>query len=237
MKGSSQFHFKQFSVEQRRSTHKVGTDGVLLGAWVGTGGAKRILEIGTGSGVIALMLAQRTVDDVRIDAVEIGKDDAEQARENVAASLWKHRIMVHHTAIQRFEGSKPYDLIVTNPPFFSNSLLPPDTRRRLARHTDELSFDELLSATATHLATGGRLALILPVDEAERFKKLASNYRLSCVRECAFRTRPGRAIERLLMEFSPSNGMAEREELMLYDEQGHWTTDYRRLTGDFYLKF
>ena len=114
-KSGSHFHFKQFSVRHDRSTMKVGTDGVLLGAWVNVDDSKRILDIGTGSGVIALMLAQRTTSDVLIDAVEVESDDAAQAKENVLQSPWPRRIDVHHTPIQNFHSDECYDLIVSQP--------------------------------------------------------------------------------------------------------------------------
>src|SRR5690349_15209367 len=115
-RSGTHFHFKQFSVRHDNATMKVGTDGVLLGAWADPGEAKYILDIGTGSGIIALMLAQRTNEDVIIDAVEVEATDAAQAAENISNSPWPAKVLVHHTAIQNFNSERKYDLIVSNPP-------------------------------------------------------------------------------------------------------------------------
>lgn len=235
MKGSSQFQFKQFSVEQARSTHKVGTDGVLLGAWVRVDPARRILDIGAGTGVVSLMLAQRTAGHVTIDAVEIEKEDVGQATKNVAASPWKDRITVCHGAIQDFQSAAKYDLIVTNPPFFQNSLLPPDSKRSAARHSHQLPHEELLAVSARLLSADGRVALILPYHEGLRFRSLAAAVSLHCVRHCEFRSRRNKAIKRLLMEFSRHESETAMEELVLYSHDDKWSPDYRRLTGEFYL--
>jgi tRNA1Val (adenine37-N6)-methyltransferase len=146
MRRKGLFQFKQFSVAHDRSTHKIGTDGVLLGAWADVSNVQYILDVGTGTGVIALMMAQRTAGSVLIDAVEIEKEDSEQALQNVLQSPWASRIGVHHTAIQNFSPSRQYDLVISNPPYFVNSWKPPEKKRSQARHTHELSFDELLTA-------------------------------------------------------------------------------------------
>jgi tRNA1Val (adenine37-N6)-methyltransferase len=124
------FRFKQFAVTDDRATMKVGTDAVLLGAWCPVGNANRILDIGTGSGVIALMLAQRSVAGAHIDAVELNTDDAQQAQANVQGSAWPSKVRVIHSAIQDHRPDAAYGLVVTNPPYFSNSLLPPEIRPR-----------------------------------------------------------------------------------------------------------
>jgi tRNA1Val (adenine37-N6)-methyltransferase len=135
------FHFKKFSVSHAQSTMKVGTDTVLLGAWTKVDHATNILEIGTGNGTIALMLAQRTSDNVCIDAVEIEPTDAAQAQENFLQSPWPAKIRTHPISIQQFENGIKYDIIVSNPPYFINSQRPPDEKRGQARHTISLSQD------------------------------------------------------------------------------------------------
>src|SRR6187551_2766436 len=144
---------------------KVGTDAVLLGAWTNVNDVNRILDIGAGSGVIALMLAQRSGNLVHIDAVEIEKEDAMQARENIQRSPWPECISVHEIPIQKFSPEIKYDLIVSNPPYFNNSFQPPDKKRLHTRHTISLDFTELLSSVARLLQPGGRFNVILPFTE------------------------------------------------------------------------
>lgn len=236
MKGKSHFHFKQFSVAHDRCVHKVGTDAVLLGAWVNVGGARRILDAGTGSGVIALMLAQRTANDVAIDAVEIDSTDAAQATENVNASPWPEKISVHHQPIQEFQPGASYDLVVSNPPYFVNSHLPEEQRRARARHTEHLTFDLLLTTATSLMKKTSRLAVVLPPVEGEQFSTLAAAKGLYVVRRCAFRSRAHKAVERLLIEFAFQQQETVEESLTLYAEGDTWSDDYRALTADFYLR-
>jgi tRNA1Val (adenine37-N6)-methyltransferase len=226
------FRFKQFSVRDDRSTMKVGTDAVLLGAWVNVGGAKTILDIGTGCGVIALMLAQRS--KALVEAVEPDKDSAQQAEENFQASPWQ--ISLYNVPIQDFDHEK-YDLIVSNPPFFSRSLVPPATTRKIARHTETLSFEDLLASVRRLLKSHGRFALVLPVVEGNEFLKCALDYGLSCIRSTAFYSRPGKPQERWLMEFAFGGNHQENQSdsLVLYENGDQWTEAYRHLTADFYL--
>lgn len=236
MKSGTEFRFKQFTVAHDRSTHKVGTDGVLLGAWVNVAGVRRILDIGTGTGLIALMLAQRTQPGVTIDAVEIGAEDAAQARANVKASPWPDRVHVHHTGIQKYQTEKKYDLLVSNPPFFTGSLLPPEEKRRRARHTHELPFDELLEASIRLMADPARLAVVLPYAEGLAFTDAARARQLHLTRVCEFRSRTDKPVERLLMEFGKNTEKVTKEELILYSAGDTWSDRYRALTRAFYLK-
>jgi len=135
---------------------KVGTDAVLLGAWVNLANVKNILEVGTGSGIISLMLAQRTTPSVKIDAIEIEEEDAQQARENILRSPWPDKIAVHHRALQNFKSNATYDLIISNPPYFINSHLPPSAKRSVARHANTLTYPELISNVKKMLALRGR---------------------------------------------------------------------------------
>ena len=235
--GAKPFYFKQFTVLQDNATHKVGTDGVLLGAWVQIlNGDKHILDIGSGTGLIALMLAQRTASDVRITAIEIDAADAHQASQNVESSPWREKISVHHRSLQNFLPQDKYDLIVSNPPYFLNSWLPPDTKRRQARHTAHLPFPELLEHTARLLSEHGRFAVILPNTEGLQFVHLARGHRLFPVRRTAFRSRANKPVERLLMEFAYDGEPASEGELVLYDQGQTWSEAYWELTKDFYLK-
>lgn len=235
-KRGTHFQFKQFTVHHDRCTMKVGTDGVLLGAWANIENAQSILDIGTGSAVIALMLAQRSSPETHIDAVEVEKQDAMQAEENVAASPWPKKIHIHHASIQQFAPEKKYDAIISNPPYFINSQQPPDARRLQARHTISLSFQDLLLAVKRLLHAHGTFSIILPYTEGLHFIELAHSYSLYCSRQWSFKTREEKPVERWLLEFSYTVSLAEKGEIILYDTTNEWSPSYRELTRDFYLK-
>lgn len=230
------FHFKKFSVRHDRSGMKVGTDGVLLGAWADVTTATQILDIGTGTGVIALMLAQRASESVTIDAVEIDDQAYADAQENIAASPWHDRIHIHHTAIQKFTTPAQFDLIVTNPPYFQKSYKPPAAQRETARHTEQLTFDDVLSVTERALTPAGKLNVILPYTEGLQFIDLAHHKGLHCTRKWVFRTRANKPVERYLLEFGWTKTDVEEGEILLYSEGENWSPGYKALTRDFYLK-
>lgn len=238
------FRFKRFTIRQQRTAMKVGTDGVLLGAWVGVRPTdRRILDIGTGTGLIAVMLAQRC-PQAEITGIDI--DDLSDARENGAASPWGDRLHFVGQAIQEFRPAERYDLIVSNPPFYVDSLTCPDPGRTTARHTVSLSYEELLDAVVRLLSPGGRFAVVLPTPEAERFRRLALQH-LLLRRLTWVRTTPRRAPRRVLMEFSPAGDTAaacDTDTDLRIDEltigtgaHEDYTPEYRALTRDFYLKF
>ena len=235
--GSKSFQFKQFSVVQNHSAHKVGTDGVLLGCWVRIGATDRqILDIGTGSGLIALMAAQRSSGGTIIDAVEIESLDAQQAAENVIRSPWPEKIRIHHAPVQQFFPEKLYDLIVTNPPYFENSLLSPEKKRSRARHTLQLTFEELLGAVSRLLSTRGRLAIILPNAGGLRFIDLARAWGLIPIRQASFRARIHKPVERLLLEFAYEGDQQPETHITLYAEGETWSEEYQALTREFYIR-
>ncbi len=215
---------------------KVGTDAVFLGAWVSINTANRILDIGSGSGVIALMLAQRSTDNIHIDAVEIEHQDAMQANENILNSQWSNRIMVHEMSIQDFSPETKYDLIVSNPPFFNNSFQPPDKKRLHARHTITLDFRELIKSVVRLLKPNGTFNVILPFNEGLEFIELAKQHLLFCSRQWSFRSREGKPIERWLLEFRLQTTEKEEGEIIHYRETEEWSDTYKKLTQDFYLK-
>lgn len=234
MKSGTHFHFKQFSVRHDRCTMKVGTDAVLLGAWVNVIDAENVLDIGTGSGVIALILAQRTSDSSKIYSVEIEKDAAEQAVENIQSSPWPSKVSVQQVAIQDYFPDVRFDLIVSNPPYFNKSLKPPDNARHQVRHTASLSYDELLSAVVRLLSSRGKFNLILPYQEAINFTELAVGHKLICTRRHHFQTRTEKAVERTLLEFSKISEPIDEGEILLYDKGVEWSPGYRSLVTDFY---
>lgn len=217
---------------------KVGTDGVLLGAWVQVdSGTKRVLDIGTGTGLIALMLAQRA-GGAHVTGVDI--EDVSQACENADASPWGSRVEVVQMSVQEFCADKQFDLIVSNPPFFVDSLTCPDAGRTLARHAVSLPFGELRDAVVRLLSPSGSFSLILPTSESERFIAVCDG-KLRLSRRTDVRTTPGAAPKRALLTFVHEDGRqipALCGELTVgTGEHECYTPEYRALTRDFYLKF
>ena len=229
------FRFKQFSVEQDDVAMKVGTDGVLLGAWAECEGARRILDIGTGTGVIALQMAQRN-PMAQVQAVEIDETAARRARANFDNSPWAERLEVAQTPVQEFSPAEKFDLIISNPPYFIDSLLPPDAKRSTARHTHDLTFEELDKAVGRLLAENGKFALILPVTEFERYLSLTQ---LHLVRRCDVSSIDGGAVKRILGEFAKQKPTEVAHETLAIEveNRGEFSAEYRALTKDFYLKF
>lgn len=231
------FTFKQFVIKQDKTPMKVGTDGVLLGAWVKCEGKKCILDIGTGTALIALMMAQRN-HLAHIDAVEIDEDSASQAKENVEASKWGDRVDIHNIDIVNFNNKFSYDLIVSNPPYFNDSLLPPSKKREVARHTTTLNFESLIDSVLRLMTCDGRFDLILPIKEMTDFKSLAKG-RLFPVRECRVLSRIDGDAKRVMCEFSSQNTTdCQFENIAIRESNSNeYTQEYSLLTADFYLKF
>ena len=229
------FRFKQFTVEQEDVAMKVGTDGVLLGAWADCEEAKRILDIGTGTGVIALQMAQRN-SEAQIQTVEIDEAAAKRARSNFDNSPWAERLEVEQTAVQAFNPAEKFDLIISNPPYFVDSLLPPDAKRSTARHTHDLTFEELDVAVARLLANDGKFALILPVAEFEKYLTLTQ---LHLARRCDVCPIEGGAVKRVMGEFAKQKPTEIKRENISIEKgrRGDYCDSYRALTKDFYLKF
>jgi tRNA1Val (adenine37-N6)-methyltransferase len=215
---------------------KVGTDGVLLGAWVDLPVRGRILDIGTGTGLIALMCAQRC--EAFIDAIEIDKNAAEQAIENSQLSPWQDRISIVNISLQHYalENKNEYDLIISNPPFFQNSLKPPGISRSIARHNETLSFDSLLFYSSKILNPLGKLAIIIPFGEIQLFCELAYFHGLFMIRQTLVKPHKQKNYSRCLAEFSTHRDSAcKKNELVIKDTEGY-TDAYRKLTEAFYLK-
>jgi tRNA1Val (adenine37-N6)-methyltransferase len=216
---------------------KVGTDGVLLGAWANTEDAGRILDAGTGTGLIAIMMAQRS--EALIDAVEIDEEAFIQARENAAACPWKDRIRVYHNSLQQFvkELPGPYDVIVSNPPYFRKSLKPPSAARSLARHDDRLSYESLLFCSAQALAKQGRLAVIIPAAEITRLTEIAYFHGLYPSQQVMIKPLPDKKPSRCLAEFTNDRNKPCVEAIMVIrnEKSSSYTETYKNLTKDYYL--
>ncbi|MBO5044323.1 MAG: methyltransferase [Alistipes sp.] len=232
------FTFKQFHIDHSRCAMKVGTDGTLLGAWATLPDNGRILDIGTGTGLIAIMAAQRT-SGAKITAIDIDEDCVLQAQENVAASPWPDRIEVIHSALQEFDTSEKFDVIISNPPYFIDSQLSPDAARSTARHTTTLPFNELVTGVRRLLANGGHFSLILPPTEMERFRSAARGV-MFVVRECHVWSTPTSGVRRIMAEFhaEPPTELTVVEKIIIEEKGRHeYSKEYRTLTRDFYLKF
>ena len=236
---NSYFKFKQFTVYQEHEAFGVTTDSVLLGAWAAVEGAENILDIGTGTGLLALMAAQRS--EARIVAIEPDRISFMQAGLNITASPWHGRITLLNTSIQEYRpsGNLLFDAIITNPPYFVDSLLNPSESKARARHTVNMSHADLAGAAARLLSPAGILHLVLPVNEAERFLALAAEGGLICVRRCSVRPTPALPPARVLMSFQPGGPQSCDESEMAIEKGGRhiYSDEYVSLTKDFYLKF
>lgn len=236
--GGGGFTFKQFHIDHSRCAMKVGTDGVLIGAWCRLPSSGRILDIGTGTGLIAVMAAQRA-SGCMVTGIDIDAECVAQARDNAASSPWGGRIGIEQCALQEFFPTHRFDAIVSNPPYFEESLLPPDARRTAARHTRSLTYAELVDGVVRLLDAEGCFSLILPAAESERFLSAAHGV-LFLTRRCDVRTTPGSGVRRVMMEFAVSvPKLLPHIESLSIEDGGpmRYSGEYRALTRDFYLKF
>lgn len=242
---SDSFIFKEFEVKQENCAMKVGTDAVLLGAWCSLPQQGNTLDIGTGTGIIAMMAAQRS--STFIDAIEIDREAYQQAMENCKNSKWGDRIAVWHISFQKFISSvsKKYNAILSNPPYFSNSVQAASESRTLARHTCNLNFEELADGIASLLEYNGSFATILPLKEAEDFTAIAKRYNLYVNRITYVKTTCSKPAKRILMQFGFQKTIPSKETLIIENEpdndsqprQRSYSNDYKNLTRGFYLGF
>jgi len=236
--GNPYFQFKQFTVYHDLCAMKVGIDGVLLGAWANVENAEQILDIGTGSGLIALMLAQRN-ENALIDAIDMEKSAIQQAGINIQNSAWKERIKAQHISLQDFAltAKNKYDLIVSNPPFFVNSLKTPEKERTNARHTESLTHEQLILLSKSLLAPNGKICIILPVKEGNLCKAFAEKSGLFCSKIVSVFPKPEAEAKRLLLEFSTEKQEMETSELTIETAVRHqYSAEFTELAKDFYLK-
>lgn len=233
------FAFKQFTIKQDKCAMKVSTDAVLLGAWVTPNGSKTILDIGTGTGVIALMLAQKS--NAKITAIDIDKDSTEQARANVAESIFREKVEVVHSSFQVMSNiySEKFNLIVTNPPYFVDSLKNADDTKKFARHNDLLPFEELIMGVKKMLDEKGKFCLILPKNEAVIFRDIAKQKGLYLSKLMRVKTKPSIETEkRHLMQFEfKETEFSESTLTIESDRHFDYTEEYKELTKDYYLNF
>ena len=235
----SNFQFKQFSIEQDRCAMKIGTDGVLLGAWAPiTNNPFSVLDIGAGTGVIALMLAQRSNAE-QIDALEINEDAYEQAVDNFENSPWSDRLFCYHAGLDEFieEPEDEYDLIVSNPPFYTEDYKTDNEQRDLARFADAMPFEELIEAADLLLSENGIFSTIIPFNEECRFLAIAKEYELYPFKITHVKGTPTSETKRSLLAFSRKETIDfPVDELIIETERHQYTSEYITLTRDFYLK-
>lgn len=232
------FKFKQFTVLQDRCAMKIGTDGVLLGAWTSIKQQPfSILDIGSGTGVVSLMLAQRCHAEL-IDAIEIDDDAYEQCTENFENSPWNDRLFCYHASLEEFveEIDDKYDLIVSNPPFYSDDYKSDNAQRDMARFQDALPFGHLIESASKLLSETGVFSVIIPFKEEVTFIGLAKDFGLFNNRKTRVKGNHNSEIKRSLLEFSFAENKVEIDELIIETERHQYTQDYINLTKDFYLK-
>ncbi len=230
------FTFKQFTVRHDKCAMKVGTDGVLLGAWAPVERVARVLDVGTGTGLIALQMAQRNAC-AQVTGVEVDTDAALQAQENVDASPWGNRMKVVCTDFMDFYPDIEYDLIVSNPPYFVDALKCPDEQRSLARHSEGLNYASLFRHSREILAKDGRISIIVPADVAGQAEDAAWMQGLYPAHRTHVYTKEGKKSRRVLMTFSRELRSIQEDELYICTPEGAYTEAYKELTKDFYLNF
>lgn len=239
----SSFSFKKFTIEQDQCAMKVSLDACLLGALCElkpglTNQQNKILDIGTGTGLLTLMLAQRMSVKTEFDAVELEENASNQAKTNFANSPFPNKITVHHGSIQQFHSEYPYDLIICNPPFFTNQLNADNEARNLARHNQGLSFADLTQAMAKHLAEQGIVWVLLPLSERKGFEAAAAQNGLFLERDWHIQSSPNKPVKTTIFTLtkSPQIKPVLPSKIRVYDENNQYTDHFSRLLADYYLK-
>jgi tRNA1Val (adenine37-N6)-methyltransferase len=232
---NSYFTFKQFTVKQDKTAMKVGIDSVLLGSWIAVDGSERnVLDVGTGTGLLALMMAQK-IAGAKIVACEIDEQACEQAYENISSSAWDDRITVINADIRTYTRTdEKFDLIICNPPYFEKSLKSKNSERNLARHNDCLPFPDLMDSVHKLLRDTGRFALIIPEEKAGQITELATEKKLFPVKRLNIKPTETKPVNRVILEFSYTSQPTEEHTLTVRTGDSY-SADYKSITGDFYL--
>ncbi len=232
------FRFKQFEIEDNNSTMKVGTDAIILGSWINAKKSKSILEIGTGSGVIALMLAQ--ISHAKITAIDIDKNSISQAQKNISNSKWPKQIIAQNISFQDFikSSNKTFDLVISNPPFFYNSLRSEKEQNNLAKHNDNLSYEDLIFGVKKALEKNGSFYTIFPYSEGNVFRKRAEINNLFCTKTLLIKPNIKKPVNRILFQFQfkKSTKIIENE-ITIRNENNTFSDELVDLTKDYYLDF
>ena len=230
------FRFKQFDVAHDQCAMKVNTDGVLLGAWAEVNDAKSILDIGTGTGVIALMLAQRNSEAI-IDAIDIDKDACKQARENFKQSKWSEQLNVFHSPLQGFTPGKKYDAIISNPPYFIDDFKTGNPQKDIAKHSVALSYGQLIVGISQLLSEEGKVFLVLPSFQYSKIETIAGRENLFITKAAEVIAVEGKPPYLLLVQLERSKKQFSKERVTIQNSDGNFTDEYKLLTKEFYLKF
>ncbi|TKC06630.1 methyltransferase domain-containing protein [Pedobacter polaris] len=230
------FKFKQFEVDQTDCAMKINTDGVLLAAIAESIDPKQILDIGTGTGVIALMLAQR-FPEALIEAVEIDEQASATAKRNFQSSVFSNRLIVNHTAIEQYNNAKQFDLIISNPPFFVNDLRNSEEKKGIARHTNEVFFQDLITKVASLLNTNGSFWFILPVKQAELLIEKAKDFRFSAAKIIQLHSDVSKPVFRYIVNLAKSKVDTKIEHFYIYESEKVYTQAYKKLLKDFFLGY
>lgn len=232
------FRFKQFSVDDSLCAMKIGTDAVLLGAWTTCNNVQHILDIGTGCGILALMMAQKS--QAEIIAIEIEENAYKQAQLNFQNSKWNNRIDLKHCSLQEFtkESVQQFDVIISNPPYFTNSLKPDRNTRALARHTETLSVEDLFKNATKLMHAESTFNIIYPANYKERLLNEATKNNLCLIKSCDIQANAEKEANRIMLCFSKQTKMLIHEKIIIeLDKRHHYTNEYINLTKDFYLNF
>jgi len=231
------FKFKQFDIYQDKCAMKVGTDGVLLGAWCRCGSAQNILDIGTGTGLIALMLAQ--CSKAQIHAIDIDKNSVLQASNNFVRSNWSSRLSVECIDFRQciVSNNNKYELIVSNPPFFVNSLKSPDERKNISKHADTIPLDLLFRGAVALMTKQSRFCIIIPIAQCNNALNISLNNELYCIRKLIVKPTNEKPAHRICLEFGYQPQVIDEQTIVIRNStNGEYTEEYKKLTSEFYLK-
>jgi len=232
------FNFKKFSIHQNNAAMKIGTDGILIGAWVNISKKFKALDIGSGTGIISIMLCQRNLN-LELDSIELSPSAIMDSKINIENCNWSNRIKLFHQDLKDFHPDSNYDLIVSNPPYFKESLQPYNSERSKARHQNNLKLEDILKFSNQNLSKDGSLNIILPFEQKSEAKEFAKKYGLNSIRECAVHPKPNKDPHRILIEFSNTENKQVMKESLVIEENGrhNYSEDYKKLTREFYTIF